>query len=101
MLFFHDSFRLMRMKIYGFCIFQEVETDQFYKFFLPELKREGYEGIFSPKSRAKEGGHINNYFIGYTPGPFPSDLFLCSISRQGGNSSLCISKENLHFLPLA
>lgn len=32
---------------------QEVETDQFYKFFLPELKREGYEGIFSPKSRAK------------------------------------------------
>ena len=32
---------------------QEVETDQFYKFFLPELKRDGYEGIFSPKSRAK------------------------------------------------
>jgi hypothetical protein len=37
-------------------VFKEVETDQFYKFFLPELKREGYEGIFSPKSRAKEGG---------------------------------------------
>ncbi|KAH0560729.1 hypothetical protein KQX54_007687 [Cotesia glomerata] len=32
---------------------QEVETDQFYNFFLPELKREGYDGIFSPKSRAK------------------------------------------------
>ncbi|XP_064100552.1 uncharacterized protein LOC135211225 isoform X1 [Macrobrachium nipponense] len=32
---------------------QEVETDQFYNFFLPELKNEGYEGIFSPKSRAK------------------------------------------------
>jgi len=32
---------------------QEVETDQFYNFFLPELKKEGYEGIFSPKSRAK------------------------------------------------
>ncbi|XP_039275612.1 LOW QUALITY PROTEIN: CCR4-NOT transcription complex subunit 6 [Nilaparvata lugens] len=32
---------------------QEVETDQFYKFFLPELKRDGYDGIFSPKSRAK------------------------------------------------
>ena len=32
---------------------QEVETDQFYNFFLPELKRDGYEGIFSPKSRAK------------------------------------------------
>lgn len=32
---------------------QEVETDQFYKFFLPELKNDGYDGIFSPKSRAK------------------------------------------------
>ncbi|KAG1681872.1 CCR4-NOT transcription complex subunit 6 [Nymphon striatum] len=31
----------------------EVETDQFYKFFLPELKQDGYNGIFSPKSRAK------------------------------------------------
>ncbi|XP_076348857.1 uncharacterized protein LOC143246282 [Tachypleus tridentatus] len=32
---------------------QEVETEQFYEFFLPELRRDGYEGIFSPKSRAK------------------------------------------------
>ncbi|XP_053986536.1 CCR4-NOT transcription complex subunit 6-like isoform X2 [Hylaeus anthracinus] len=32
---------------------QEVETDQFYNFFLPELKQDGYDGIFSPKSRAK------------------------------------------------
>ena len=32
---------------------QEVEMDQFYNFFLRELKRDGYEGIFSPKSRAK------------------------------------------------
>nr|CAG4645537.1 EOG090X06K5 [Lynceus sp. MCZ IZ 141354] len=32
---------------------QEIETDQFYNFFLPELKRDGYDGIFSPKSRAK------------------------------------------------
>ncbi|KAK7071983.1 hypothetical protein SK128_024114 [Halocaridina rubra] len=32
---------------------QEVETDQFFNFFLPELKSEGYDGIFSPKSRAK------------------------------------------------
>lgn len=32
---------------------QEVETDQFYNFFKPELKIDGYEGIFSPKSRAK------------------------------------------------
>ena len=32
---------------------QEVETDQFFNFFLPELKRDGYDGIFSPKSRAR------------------------------------------------
>jgi CCR4-NOT transcription complex subunit 6 len=32
---------------------QEVETDQFYNFFLPELKKDGYDGIFSPKSRAR------------------------------------------------
>ncbi|XP_052261959.1 uncharacterized protein LOC127865917 isoform X1 [Dreissena polymorpha] len=32
---------------------QEVETDQFYNFFKPKLEREGYEGIFSPKSRAR------------------------------------------------
>ena len=35
-----------------FCL-QEVETEQFYNFFLPELQRDGYSGIFSPKSRAK------------------------------------------------
>lgn len=33
--------------------FQEVETDQFYNFFKPELERDGYQGIFSPKSRAR------------------------------------------------
>ncbi|KAG9508539.1 CCR4-NOT transcription complex subunit 6 [Fragariocoptes setiger] len=32
---------------------QEVETEQYHQFFLHELKQEGYEGIFSPKSRAK------------------------------------------------
>lgn len=30
-----------------------METDQFYNYFLPELKKDGYDGIFSPKSRAK------------------------------------------------
>jgi len=32
---------------------QEVESDQFYNFFLYELAQCGYEGVFSPKSRAK------------------------------------------------
>ena len=34
-------------------LFQEIETDQFFNFFLPELQRHGYNGIFSPKSRAR------------------------------------------------
>lgn len=33
--------------------FQEVETEQYYNFFLPELKEQGYDGFFSPKSRAR------------------------------------------------
>uniref|UniRef100_A0AAZ3QQY1 poly(A)-specific ribonuclease n=1 Tax=Oncorhynchus tshawytscha TaxID=74940 RepID=A0AAZ3QQY1_ONCTS len=32
---------------------QEVETEQYYNYFLPELKDQGYEGFFSPKSRAR------------------------------------------------
>ncbi|CAH2301529.1 CCR4-NOT transcription complex subunit 6-like isoform X2 [Pelobates cultripes] len=32
---------------------QEVETEQYYALFLPELKGRGYDGFFSPKSRAK------------------------------------------------
>ncbi|CAF0719998.1 unnamed protein product [Adineta ricciae] len=31
----------------------EMETDQFHSFFLPELQKHGYDGVFSPKSRAK------------------------------------------------
>lgn len=30
-----------------------METDQFYSYFLPELKQAGYDGVFNPKSRAK------------------------------------------------
>jgi len=49
---------------------QEVETDQFYHFFQPELRREGYEGVFSPKSRAKtmnemERKHVDGCAIFY------------------------------------
>ncbi|KAK6626726.1 hypothetical protein RUM44_009203 [Polyplax serrata] len=42
---------------------QEVETDQFYNFFLPELKRDGYDGIFSPKSRAKTMSENDRKFV--------------------------------------
>ncbi|XP_063876648.1 CCR4-NOT transcription complex subunit 6-like isoform X2 [Scylla paramamosain] len=42
---------------------QEVETDQFFNFFLPELKNEGYDGIFSPKSRAKHMSENERKFV--------------------------------------
>jgi CCR4-NOT transcription complex subunit 6 len=32
---------------------QELETEYFHNFFLPELRQFDYDGIFSPKSRAK------------------------------------------------
>ena len=32
---------------------QEVETEQYFTLFLPALKERGYDGFFSPKSRAK------------------------------------------------
>lgn len=42
---------------------QEVETDQFYKFFLPQLKGDGYDGIFSPKSRAKTMAESDRKYV--------------------------------------
>ncbi|XP_059372724.1 CCR4-NOT transcription complex, subunit 6b isoform X2 [Carassius carassius] len=32
---------------------QEVETEQYYNYFLVELSKQGYDGFFSPKSRAR------------------------------------------------
>ena len=34
-------------------LLQEVETEQYYSFFQPELGAQGYESIFNPKSRAR------------------------------------------------
>ncbi|XP_058837265.1 CCR4-NOT transcription complex subunit 6-like [Topomyia yanbarensis] len=42
---------------------QEVETDQFFNFFKPELKNDGYEGIFSPKSRAKTMSELDRKYV--------------------------------------
>ncbi|XP_077285729.1 CCR4-NOT transcription complex subunit 6-like twin [Arctopsyche grandis] len=42
---------------------QELETDQFYNYFLPELKQDGYDGIFSPKSRAKTMSESERKFV--------------------------------------
>ncbi|XP_050394231.1 uncharacterized protein LOC126812086 isoform X1 [Patella vulgata] len=54
---------------------QEVETEQFHNFFLPELKRDGYDGIFEPKSRAKtmteqEKKHVDGCAIFYKTNKF-------------------------------
>ena len=49
---------------------QEVETEQYHDYFLRELQQEGYEGVFSPKSRAKtmsefERKHVDGCAIFY------------------------------------
>ncbi|XP_066157181.1 CCR4-NOT transcription complex subunit 6-like [Euwallacea fornicatus] len=42
---------------------QEVEMEQFYNFFMPELKAHGYHGIYSPKSRAKHMGEAERKYV--------------------------------------
>lgn len=54
---------------------QEVETEQYHDYFLQELQAEGYEGIFSPKSRAKtmsesERKHVDGCAIFYKTSKF-------------------------------
>jgi len=49
---------------------QEVETEQFYSYFQPELKKNGYAGVFSAKSRARtmteqERKHVDGCAIFY------------------------------------
>ena len=43
----------LQLQVWVFFLFQEIETEQFFNFFLPELQQHGYDGIFSPKSRAR------------------------------------------------
>lgn len=42
---------------------QEIEADQFNNFFKPQLKPDGYEGIFAPKSRAKTMGENERKYV--------------------------------------
>lgn len=47
-----------------------METEQFYSYFLPELKKNGYAGVFSAKSRARtmseqERKHVDGCAIFY------------------------------------
>ena len=80
---------------------QEVETDQFYKFFLPELKRDGYEGIFSPKSRAKtmsenDRKHVDGCAIFYRTSKFT----LIKVGRKSTHWNIygLFSRSNLSSL---
>lgn len=47
------SFLVTNLFVFILVDLQEVETEQYYNFFLPELKEQGYDGFFSPKSRAR------------------------------------------------
>lgn len=49
-----EGFLPITSSAWGVCVqFQEVETEQYFTLFLPALKERGYDGFFSPKSRAK------------------------------------------------
>ncbi|CAH1106100.1 unnamed protein product, partial [Psylliodes chrysocephalus] len=56
---------LEEIKHYGADIInlQEVEMEQFYNYFLPELKMDGYNGIYSPKSRAKHMAESERKYV--------------------------------------
>ncbi|CAH0553449.1 unnamed protein product [Brassicogethes aeneus] len=56
---------LDEIKHYGADIInlQEVEMEQFYSYFLPELKLDGYNGIYSPKSRAKHMAETERKYV--------------------------------------
>merc|ERR1719295_1314796 len=89
---------------------QEVEMEQFYNYFLPELKRDGYDGIFSPKSRAKtmtdtERKRVDGCAIFYKTTKFTLvkehlvefnqlAMSLTQNSPTGGGGSLAAGKEN-------
>jgi CCR4-NOT transcription complex subunit 6 len=54
---------------------QEVETEQFYTYFQPELKKDGYAGVFSAKSRARtmaeqDRKHVDGCAIFYKSAKF-------------------------------
>ena len=60
---------MLSIETVSICL-QEVETEQFYSFFEPELLQHGYKGIFSPKSRARtmiesERKHVDGCAIFY------------------------------------
>ncbi|CAK8679031.1 CCR4-NOT transcription complex subunit 6-like [Clavelina lepadiformis] len=42
---------------------QEVETCEYHSLFVPEMKLNGYEGIFNPKSRAKHMGEDDKQHV--------------------------------------
>lgn len=42
---------------------QEVETEQYYNYFLVELSKQGYDGFFSPKSRARTMSELDRKHV--------------------------------------
>lgn len=67
-----------------FCFWQqEVETEQYYNFFLPELKEQGYDGFFSPKSRARtmsevDRKHVDGCAIFYKTEKYVATIQFCN-----------------------
>lgn len=74
---------------------QEVETEQYYAFFLETLKERGYDGFFCPKSRAKlvseqERKHVDGCAVFFkTEKWVPPSVFLQALKWNDIKLILC------------
>ncbi|ENN78626.1 hypothetical protein YQE_04930, partial [Dendroctonus ponderosae] len=69
---------------------QEVEMEQFYNFFMPQLKAHGYYGIYSPKSRAKHMAESERKFVDAPPdAPFACQPVLVCTAHLHWDPEYC------------
>lgn len=66
---------------------QEVETEQYYNFFLPELKEQGYDGFFSPKSRARTMSESDRKHVDGCAIFYKTEKYVMMTSCSNGESS--------------
>ncbi|OQV23940.1 CCR4-NOT transcription complex subunit 6-like [Hypsibius exemplaris] len=86
---------------------QEVETEQYYSFFLPEFQTEDFEGAFLPKSRAKtmhgpERIHVDGCAIFYNSRKYELveeySVEFCHLAMSYAHSDGCTTEASENML---
>ncbi|GAU95439.1 hypothetical protein RvY_07057 [Ramazzottius varieornatus] len=86
---------------------QEVETEQYYSFFVPKLRQHGIEGCFVPKSRAKtmhnlERSHVDGCAIFYNTAKFEFiedySIEFSHLAMSYAHSDGCVSEASENML---